>query len=48
MVSSGSRITLSGIKKELTTPFFHLSTGSLTIALGVTSAPVPEVVCLQL
>src|SRR5690625_1794611 len=40
----GSSITKSGKKNLLTTPSFNSSSGIVTIALGVTSDPVPAVV----
>ena len=42
-VSSGSRIAQSGIRRGDTTPFFSV-VGVVTMAIGVTSEPVPAVV----
>ena len=42
-VSSGSRIAQSGRRRGETTPFFSV-VGVVTMAIGVTSEPVPAVV----
>ena len=42
-VSSGSRIAQSGSSRGETTPFFSV-VGVVTMAIGVTSEPVPAVV----
>ena len=42
-VNSGSRIAQSGSKRGDTTPFFSV-VGVVTMAIGVTSEPVPAVV----
>jgi len=42
-VSSGSRMAQSGIRRGDTTPFFSV-VGVVTMAIGVTSEPVPAVV----
>ena len=42
-VSSGSRMAQSGRRRGDTTPFFSV-VGVVTIEIGVTSEPVPEVV----
>ena len=42
-VNSGSRIAQSGSNRGETTPFFSV-VGVVTIAIGVTSEPVPAVV----
>src|SRR5690625_617732 len=43
IVIIGSKITKSGKKNLLTIPTFNSSSGIVTIALGVTSDPVPVV-----
>lgn len=47
-VSAGSKITRSGKRYGLTMPIFNSFSGKVTIAFGVTSDPVPEVVGMRI